>query len=194
MRLRPSYPNHVWSYDFVEAHTHEGRKFRCLVVIDEFTRRCLTIKVDRRLNSRNVIDVLGKLFVEPGLPEHIRSDNGPGFIATALRSWLERLGVQTAYIEPGSPWENGYCESFNSKFRDELLNMEIFMTLKEAQILIERWRDFYNKVRPHSSLGYRPPAPETVLPPAINPLYPTGAAASQPVSNTTPKLTRNLDQ
>ena len=153
VRLRPSYPNHVWSYDFVEGYTHDGRKFRTLNVIDEFTRYCLVIRVERRLNSRNVVDVLFGAWASCA---HKIGQWGPEFIAKALRGWLEKLGVNTAYIEPGSPWENGYCESFNSKFRDELLNMEIFTTLREAQILIERWRDYYNKIRPHSSLGYRP--------------------------------------
>lgn len=135
-----------------------------LCVIDEYTRECLAIRVERKLNSRDVLDVLGELFVLHGPPEHIRSDNGPEFIATALRQWLQQLNVKTLYIEPGSPWENGYCESFNSKLRDELLAREIFYTLKEAQILVESWRNYYNTQRPHSSLGYKPPAPQTILP------------------------------
>ncbi len=137
-----------------------------LCVIDEYTRECLAIRVKRKLNSRDVLDVLGELFLVHGPPEHIRSDNGPEFIATALRQWLGQLDVKTLYIEPGSPWENGYCESFNSKRRDELLAHEIFYTLKEAQILIESWRKDYNTKRPHSSLGYKPPAPQTILPKA----------------------------
>ena len=163
IRLRPCWSNHVWSYDFVEDRTHDGRKIRMLTVIDEFTRRCLAIVVDRGLNSDNVLQCLTDLFTLHGPPDHIRSDNGTEFAANALRSWLDRIGVKTLYIEPGSPWENGYNESFNSKLRDEILNMEIFYTLKEAKVLIERWRQHYNTVRPHSSLGYRPPAPETVL-------------------------------
>ena len=139
-----------------------------LTVIDEFSRECLAIVTERRLNSRVVLDTLADLFLVHGPPEHIRSDNGPEFIAIALREWLAKIGVQTLYIEPGSPWENGYNESFNSKLRDELLNGEIFYTLKEAQVLIEAWRRHYNTVRPHSSLGYRPPAPVTIaFPPLI---------------------------
>ena len=121
--------------------------------------------------SRDVLDELGELFVRHGPPEHIRSDNGPEFIATALREWLERLGTKTLYIEPGSPWENGYCESFNSKLRDELLAREIFYDLREAKVLIEGWRIHYNTYRPHSSLRYKPPAPVTVLPASFIPPY-----------------------
>jgi putative transposase len=164
LRLRPSWTNHVWSYDFVMDRTHDGRAFRMLTVIDEFTRRCLAIKVDRKLKSDDVLACLADLFVEHGPPDHIRSDNGSEFTAKAVRSWLDRIGVKTLFIEPGSPWENGYNESFNGKLRDELLNGEIFYTLKEAQVLIERWRHHYNTVRPHSSLGYVPPTPETILP------------------------------
>ncbi len=135
-----------------------------LCVIDEYTRECLAIHVRRKLNSQDVLYVLGKLFVRYGPPQHIRSDNGPEFIAHAVRDWLGKLNVKTLYIEPGSPWENGYCESFNGKLRDECLNREIFYTLREAQVLIEQWRSFYNTERPHSSLGYRPPAPKATLP------------------------------
>ncbi len=164
VRLRPSWPNHVWSYDFVQDRTHDGRAFRMLTVIDEFTRECLAIEVDRRLRSDDVLHCIAGLFTDRGPPDHIRSDNGSEFTATAVRDWLGRVGVRTLYIEPGSPWENGYNESFNGKLRDELLNGEIFYTLAEARILIERWRCHYNTVRPHSSLGYRPPAPQTILP------------------------------
>ncbi|HTG22473.1 MAG TPA: IS3 family transposase [Reyranella sp.] len=166
VRLRPERANHVWSYDFVQDRTQDGRAFRMLCIIDEFTRRCLAIVVARRLRSDDVLHCLADLFVEHGPPEHIRSDNGPEFAAKAVRQWLGRLGVKTLFIEPGSPWENGYCESFNSKLRDELLNGEIFTSLREAEVLIESWRRHYNAVRPHSSLGYRPPAPEAILPPA----------------------------
>jgi putative transposase len=166
IRLRPERPGHVWSYDFVQDRTQDGRAFRMLTVIDEFTRRCLAIVVARRLNSDDVLHCLAELFTTHGPPEHIRSDNGSEFTARAVRHWLSRIGVKTLYIEPGSPWENGYNESFNGKLRDELLNGEIFTTLHEAQVLIERWRQHYNVIRPHSSLGYRPPAPETILPPA----------------------------
>jgi transposase InsO family protein len=184
IRLRPEYPNHVWSYDFVEDRTHDGRKFRMLNIIDEFTRECLTIRVSRKLKAVDVIDVLSDLFILRGVPGHIRSDNGPEFVAQAVRAWISAVGAKTAYIEPGSPWENGYCESFNSKLRDELLKGEIFYTLKEAQIVIESWRRHYNTVRPHSSLGYRPPAPEVVLWPApqSRPAPPaTPAVAPRPI-------------
>jgi len=166
VRLRPERPNHVWSYDFVEDRTHDGRKFRMLNVIDEFTRECLEIRIDRKLKSTDVIDVLSDLFILRGVPGHVRSDNGPEFVARAVREWIAAVGAKTAFIQPGSPWENGYCESFNSKLRDELLNGEMFYSLAEARIVIEGWRRQYNTVRPHSSLGYRPPAPETMLWPA----------------------------
>ena len=161
VRLRASYKDHVWSYDFVMTRTHDGRPVRMLTLIDEFTRECLAIDVERRMNHQRVLDRLAELFVHRGTPEFIRSDNGAEFTAEAVRDWLERVGVKTAYIEPGSPWENGYIESFNGRLRDELLNGEIFDTLTEARVLIERWRREYNTIRPHSSLGYRPPAPET---------------------------------
>jgi putative transposase len=164
IRLRPERPNHVWSYDFVESRTHDGRKFRMLNVIDEFTRECLAIRIDRKLNSTAVIDVLTDLFILRGVPGHVRSDNGPEFIAKAVRDWIDAMGAKTAFIEPGSPWENGYCESFNSKLRDELLDGEIFYSLAEARVVIEGWRVYYNTLRPHSSLGYRPPAPEAIWP------------------------------
>jgi putative transposase len=159
IRLRPTHRNHVWSYDFVKDRTHDGRAYRMLTVIDEFTRECLAIRVGRRLDSTDVLDCLADLMVERGIPEHIRSDNGSEFTAKAVREWLERLGVRTLFIEPGSPWENGYNERFNGTLRDELLNGEIFYTLVEARALIERWRAEYNHVRPHSALGYKPPAP-----------------------------------
>ena len=169
IRLRPEHPNHVWSYDFVEARTHDGRKVRMLNIIDEFTRECLAIRVARKLKGADVIDVLSDLFIVRGVPGHIRSDNGPEFVAQAVRSWITGVGAKTAYIAPGSPWENGFIESFNSKLRDELLNGEIFYSLKEARILIEAWRRHYNTIRPHSALAYRPPAPEVVLWPAAQP-------------------------
>lgn len=162
VRLRPEYPNHVWSYDFVMDRTNDGRAVRMLTIVDEYTRECLTIDVSRRLNSLNVIDRLFELFIFRGTPRYIRSDNGPEFISKRLRRWLKISGVETLYIEPGSPWENGYIESFNGKLRDELLNREIFDTLFEAKVLVDRWKREYNTVRPHSSLGYRPPAPETI--------------------------------
>ena len=164
IRLRPCWRNHVWAYDFVQGRTHDGRAFRMLTVIDEYSRECLAIEVSRRLRSDDVLHCLSELFTRHDPPDHIRSDNGPEFIANALRQWLQQLQVKTLYIEPGSPWENGYVESFNARFRDELLNGEIFYSLKEAQIVIEQWRHHYNTRRPHSSLGYRPPAPETIIP------------------------------
>lgn len=163
VRLKPLFPKHVWSYDFMEDRTHNGVKFRILNVMDEYTRECLAVKVARNLTSHNVIEVLTELFIERGVPVHIRSDNGPEFIAKRVRNWLERLQVRPLFIEPGSPWENGYIESFNGKMRDELLNLEIFYSLQEAQILIEMWRRHYNTIRPHSALGYRPPVPASIL-------------------------------
>jgi len=163
IRLRPEHKDHVWSYDFVEDRTANGKKFRTLNIIDEYTRECLQIKVDRKLNSQDVIDELFKLFIFRGIPDYIRSDNGGEFTAKTVRRWLNRLGVKTLFIEPGSPWENGYIESFNGKLRDELLDREIFTTLEEAKVLIEQWRREYNQIRPHSSLGYRPPAPEAIM-------------------------------
>lgn len=162
VRRRPEYPGHVWSYDFVSDRTVDGRPLRILSVIDEYTRECLALIVRRNLRSEDVLETLSNLFVSRGIPEYLRSDNGPEFTAQAVRSWLARLSVQTLFIEPGSPWENGYVESFNGKLRDELLDREIFYTLVEAQVLIERWRLHYNQHRPHSSLGYRPPAPDTI--------------------------------
>jgi len=164
IRLRPEYKDHVWSYDFVKSATADGRKFRILTIIDEYTRECLALYVARSITSREVIEQLYDLFLLRGVPKYIRSDNGSEFTAGAIRKWLAELRVTTLYIEPGSPWENGYNESFNGKLQDELLKREIFMTLAEAKILAERWRYEYNHIRPHSSLGYRPPAPEAMMP------------------------------
>jgi transposase InsO family protein len=180
IRLRPEHRNHVWSYDFVHERTHDGRPLKILTVVDEHSRECMAIRVNRTLRSEQVLEVLGDLFVERGVPEYIRSDNGPEFTCIAVRHWLARVGVQTLFIEPGSPWENGYNESFNGKLRDELLNGEIFFTLQEACVLIEWYRLEYNHIRPHSSLDYRPPAPEARLPwgPGFAPLrLPPRAAA-----------------
>jgi len=179
IRLRPGRRNHVWAYDFVQDRTHDGRTFWMLTVIDEFTRECLAINVARRLRHDDVLQVLADLFTRHGPPDHIRSDNGSEFTATAVRDWLPRVGVQTLFIEPGSPWENGYNESFNGKLRDELLNGEIFTTLHEAKVLIERWRQHYNTVRPHSSLGYKPPVPEAILPHPAGLPYATLRSAQQ---------------
>ncbi len=154
----------MWAYDFMAARTHNGRPFWILTILDEHTREGLAIRVARRIRSDDVLESLVDLFVEHGVPDLIRADNGPEFTAKAVRDWLARVGAQTLFIEPGSPWENGYGESFNGKLRDELLDREIFYTLKEAHVLIEDWRKFYNQVRPHSALGYRPPAPVTIRP------------------------------
>ena len=140
VRLRPERPNHVWSYDFVQDRTHDGRVFRTLNNIDEFTKEALMIRVNRKLNSTDVVDALTDVFILHGPPEFIRSDNGPEFVAQKVRNWIAAVGAKTAFIEPESPWENGYCESFNARFRDELLNGENFYSLREAQILIENWR------------------------------------------------------
>ncbi len=162
VRLRPQHANDVWAYDFVTERTHDGRSFRGLTLVDEFTRECLSIDVARQLKSDDVLERLAWLFCTRGVPKHIRSDNGPEFTAKTVRAWLAKVGVKMLFIEPGSPWENGYIESFNGKLRDELLNGEVFFSLKEAQVLIEQWRKTYNTVRPHSSLKYKPPAPQSV--------------------------------
>lgn len=164
IRLRPTHKNHVWSYDFVFERTRDGRSFKVLNIIDEYTRESLCCLVKRKISSQDVILALADLFLMRGIPEHIRSDNGPEFIAKKLVLWLKDLEVRPLYIEPGSPWENGYIESFNGRMRDELLNGEWFYTLIEAQVIIERWRVHYNTKRPHSSLGGRPPVPETLQP------------------------------
>jgi transposase InsO family protein len=164
VRLRPLKKDHVWSYDIVFERTADGRALRILALMDEFTRECLAIKVARQLKAQDVLDLLSDLFLFRGVPAHLRSDNGPEFTSKAVREWLHKIGVKTLFIEPGSPWENGYIESFNGKLRDELLNREVFYTLLEAKVLTENWRREYNRIRPHSSLGYRPPAPEAIEP------------------------------
>lgn len=176
VRLRACWRNHVWSYDFVADRTHDGRPLRLLVVVEEYTRECLAIVVGRRLQSVNVLESLGDLFVERRVPEYIRSDNGSELSAQLVREWLDRTGAKTLYIEPRSPFENGYCESFNRKLRDECLKGEVFSTPAEAKVLIEGWRREYNPVRPHSALGYRPPALEAFLP------LPPGGAERNPVA------------
>ena len=163
IRLRPEFPKHVWSYDFMHDRTHNGVPYRILNVIDEYTRECLAVKVARSLTHKEVLEVLTDLFLERGVPVHIRSDNGSEFTAKKVREYLSRLEIKPLFIEPGSPWENGYIESFNGKMRDELLAGEIFYSLTEAQVLIEQWRWHYNQIRPHSSLGYIPPTPATFI-------------------------------
>ncbi len=160
MRRRAEYPNHVWSYDFVEDRTHEGKKDRMLNIIDEFTHECLAIRIDRRLKSIDVIDVLSDLFILRGVPGHIRSDNGPEFVAMAVQKWITAVGAKTVYITPGSPWENG----FNARLRVELLDGVIFYALAEAKLVIEIWCRHYNTERPHDSPGHKPPAPKVFVP------------------------------
>jgi transposase InsO family protein len=151
IRLRPERSNHVWAYDFVEDRTHDGRKYRMLCVLDEFTRKCLAIRVARRLGSIDVIEMLAELCLDHGVPDHVRSDQGPEFVAIAVREWIAAVGAKTAFIEKASPWENGYVESFNGKLRDELLDVEIFYSLAEARIMIETWRRHYNPASSHPS-------------------------------------------
>lgn len=163
IRLRPEHRDHVWFYDFVHHRTDDGRAFRTLNIPDEYSRECLAIRVKRKLNSADVIDVLTDLFIFRGVPSYIRSDVGPEFVAEAGRKWITAIGTTAAYIEPGSPWENSYIESFNARLRDELLNREIFYSLQDAQIIIEQWPKHYNTKQTHSALGYRPPAPEAIV-------------------------------
>jgi transposase InsO family protein len=160
IRLRPLYKNHVWSYDFVQNRLYNGKKVKILTVIDEFTRKCLKLAASHSFQSDDVLKVLYDLFLTEGLPEFIRSDNGSEFSAKVVQRFLNDLNVQTAYITPGSPWENGYNERFNGILRDELLNGEIFYNLKEAKVMLENYRCEYNEIRPHSALSYKPPAPK----------------------------------
>ena len=189
IRLRPEHRDHVWSYDFVEDRTHDGKKYRMLNVVDEFTHECLAIRIARKLKAIDVIDVLSDLFILRGVPGYIRSDNGPEFVAKAVQEWIAAVGAKATYITPGSPWENGYIESFNARLRDELLDGEIFYTLREAKIIVESWRRHYNTIRPHESLGYKPPAPEVFVPafaawPAAQPRpAPPATLAQRPTMN-----------
>lgn len=192
IRLRPSWKNHVWAYDFVHDRTKDGRSFRMLTIIDEYSRECLGMVTKRKLKSGDVLEALENLFIDRGMPDHIRSDNGSEFTAIAVREWLEKMEVKPTYIEPGSPWENGYNESFNGKLRDELLDREIFTTLHEAQVLIERWRVHYNTKRPHSSLGYKPPAPQTILPTPSRMAYATLQPSLMEEHNHDQRLTLKL--
>ncbi len=163
IRLRPERRGHVWSYDFFHCRTDDGKAFRTLNILDEFSRECLAIRLKRKLNSTDEIDALTDLLILRGQPAYVRRDNGPEFVAQAVRDWIAAVGAKTAYIEPESPWENGYVESFNARFRNELLNRGIFYSLREAQVIIEGWQKHYNTRLPHSALGYRPPAPETIV-------------------------------
>lgn len=182
VRRRAERKNHVWAWDFVFDRTANGRTLKWLSLIDEYTRECLALEVNRRMTSDDVLDVLRDLFVVRGVPQHIRSDNGPEFIAQAIRRFLASAGVETLYIEPGSPWQNGYAESFNSRLRDELLNAEVFENVPEAQSLGAQWRNAYNHHRPHSSLGYQTPTE-----------YAAGCAASAPAAPTLQQHSRNQE-
>jgi transposase InsO family protein len=164
VRVKPARRNHVWSYDFVSWNLLRGGKIRILNVIDEYTRECIAVLIKRSIKASDVEGVLAKLFVERGRPEYIRSDNGSEFTANALMKWLKALKVATLFIEPGSPWQNGFCESFNGKMRNECLNINVCGTVLEADYVIRDWVKYYNTIRPHSSLGGVPPAPEAVLP------------------------------
>ena len=179
VRLRPACKNHVWAYDFMQVRTQEGRGVRLLTVMDSCSRECLAIRAARHMHSADVIEILAELMLTRGVPGHIRSDNGLEFTAKAVREWLGHVGAQTLTIELGSPWENGYIESFNGKLRDELLDREVFSTLLEVKVLTEQYRQTYNRIRPHSSLGYRPPALETVLP--VDPVLSHAAVTSRQV-------------
>ncbi len=180
LRLRAERPNPVWSYDSVEDRTHDGRKDRMLNVIDGFTHECLAIRVGRKLKATDVIDVLSDLFILRGVPGHVRSDNGPEFVAKAVQEGITAVGAKTASIAPGSPWENGVIESFDARLRDELLDGAIFYSLREAAVVIESWRRHYNAVRPHAALGYRPPAPEVFVPALALRTTPPAATALAP--------------
>jgi putative transposase len=158
VRRKAEHKDHVWTWDFIHDRTTDGRPLKWLSIVDEYTRECLALEIERGITSEHVIDVLAEMFRLRGVPKHIRSDNGPEFIAQAIRRWLNLAGVETLYVEPGSPWENGYVESFHSRLRDELTNGEDFANLAEAKYLAEAWRLEYNHRRPHSSLGYRTPA------------------------------------
>ena len=172
LRLRPSHQNHVWSYDFVLIRDVYGSKVRMLTMLDEYSRTCLVVHCARHIGANEVIEQLANVMIVHGIPEYIRSDNGPEFIANKLRKWLADVGVKTAYITPGSPWENGYCESFNGTLRNELLNGELFYGVRETQALVNQWVHHYNTTRPHSALSYRPPAPEITIPKTKQDLQP----------------------
>jgi transposase InsO family protein len=193
-RIPALHKDHVWSYDFVSDKTEDGRKLKFLAVVDEWTRECLALEVERRMTARQVQEILEELFLVRGKPRYLRSDNGPEFVARALRRWLEESGVGPLFIEPGSPWQNAYVESFNGKLRDELLNLELFLSLDEAKYVADRWRLDYNHHRPHSSLNWMTPAafaascPTAVAGPGC---AARGSAAPRP-SPHTPNATETL--
>jgi len=164
VRIRPERKNQVWSYDIMTWKLFRGGKIRILNILDEFTRECLAVLVARSIKATDVEGVLAKLFIDRGRPTYLRSDNGSEFTARSLMAWLTKLNVWNIFIDPGSPWQNGFCESFNGKMRNECLDINVCSTLLEAEYVVKEWVGFYNTVRPHSSLGYRPPAPEAVLP------------------------------
>jgi len=164
IRMRPLYPHHVWSVDFVQDRLIRGRKYRMLTVIDEYTRQCLTVHAQFNLTSQEVLETLSQLFIQHGKPIYIRSDNGSEFKANLLQQWLKAVDVEPLYIYPGSPWENGFNERFNGTLRNEVLNAEVFYSLKEAQSVIKQWVQQYNHIRPHQSLNYRTPVLETTTP------------------------------
>jgi len=193
-RIPALYKDHVWSYDFVSDKTEDGRKLKFLAVVDEFTRECLTLEVERRMTARQVQEVLEYLFLVRGKPHYIRSDNGPEFVARSLRRWLEGSGVGPLFIEPGRPWQNAYVESFNGKLRDELLNLELFLNLEEAKYVADRWRLDYNHHRPHSSLNWMTPAAFAASCPTVvagQGCAARGSAAPRP-SPHTPNATETL--
>ena len=162
IRLRPKYPNHIWSIDFVHDKLSNNRPYKMLTVLDEYTREALCVAVNTKMGSEEVMDTLFHLFLKHGKPEHIRSDNGPEFICEKLQTWLNKIGVKPLHIYPGSPWENGYNERFNGTLRHEVLNAEWFTTTEQARIVINKWLKIYNTIRPHQALNMRPPVPETL--------------------------------
>ena len=162
IRLRPKYPNHIWSIDFVHDKLSNNRPYKMLTVLDEYTREALCVVVDSKMSSEEVMDTLFHLFLKHGKPEHIRSDNGPGFIFEKLQTWLTKNGIKPLHIYPSSPWENGYNERFNGTLRHEVLNAEWFTTIEQAKIVINKWLRTYNTIRPHQALNMRPPIPETL--------------------------------
>ena len=184
VRHRATHANHVWSYDFVADRTEDGRQLKLLVVLDEFTRECLAIEAGRSFTARDVRLTLQYLFAVRGAPEHIRSDNGPEFVAKDIKRWLDQAQVRTLYIQKASPWENGYVESFNGKLRDELLNRELFLGLDEARYVLDTWRNDYNHRRPHSGIGWQTPAAYAAMLNDADGAFPSASHADPPVGAT----------